>query len=57
MANLAMWKFEENEVGQGVKDGEVWFVAKDVCDVLGIVNSRDATNRLREKRVKGVVSA
>lgn len=24
------------------KDGEPWFVAKDVCDVLGYTNSRDA---------------
>lgn len=23
------------------QDGNIWFVAKDVCDVLGIVNNRD----------------
>ena len=27
-------------------DGEAWFVAKDVCDVLGINNSRQALSRL-----------
>ena len=28
------------------KDGEMWFVAKDVCDVLGIKNSRQALKKL-----------
>lgn len=28
------------------KDGKPWFVAKDVCDVLGIANSRDALSTL-----------
>ena len=27
-------------------DGEVWFVAKDVCNILEIKNSRDAVNEL-----------
>lgn len=29
-----------------VVDGDPWFVAKDVCEVLGIANHRDATSRL-----------
>lgn len=33
--------------------GQVWFVAQDVCDVLNIVNSRQALRRLNE-REKGV---
>ena len=28
------------------KDGEPWFVAKDVCDILGIGNNRDAITAL-----------
>ncbi|NKD88174.1 Bro-N domain-containing protein [Haematospirillum sp. 15-248] len=28
------------------KNGEPWFVAKDVCDVLGIIKYRDAIARL-----------
>ncbi len=35
-------------------DGEPWFVAKDVCDALGIKNSRQALSRLDEDE-KGVV--
>ena len=30
------------------QDGNIWFVAKDVCDVLGIVHNRDAMSRLDE---------
>ena len=29
-----------------VKDGELWFVAKDVCDALEILNPSDALKRL-----------
>ena len=35
------------------QDGEPWFVAKDVCDALGIANSRDAIARLDDDE-KGV---
>ena len=28
------------------ENGDVWFVAKDVCDVLGIANARDAVSEL-----------
>lgn len=35
------------------QDGEPWFVAKDVCDVLGIRNSRDAISTLMSDE-KGV---
>jgi anti-repressor protein len=33
-----------------LKDEEVWFVAKDVCDVLGISKHRDAISRLNERQ-------
>lgn len=36
-------------------EGELWFVAADVCRALGIGNSRDATARLDDDE-KGVVS-
>ncbi|MCF6159520.1 MAG: hypothetical protein E3K32_13340 [wastewater metagenome] len=31
------------------EDGSIWFVVKDVCEVLEIVNSRDAIAKLRDK--------
>lgn len=46
--------------GQSVRsvvvDGEPWFVAKDVCDVLAHSNSRVAVGRLPE-RMRGVTEA
>jgi anti-repressor protein len=34
--------YKDNPVRIVEKDGEPWFVAKDVCSVLGIRNNRDA---------------
>ena len=36
------------EVRGVIKNGEPWFVAKDICDVLGLTNSRKATATLDE---------
>ena len=30
--------------------GEPWFVAKDICDILGLENSRKATAELDPRR-------
>jgi anti-repressor protein len=51
--------FKENgwEVRTITKDGEPWFVAKDVCTALGFLNSRDAVNNHLDDDEKGVVSA
>jgi prophage antirepressor-like protein len=45
--------FEGHAVRTVVKDGEVWFVAVDVCAVLGLRNSRQALARL-DNDEKGV---
>lgn len=37
-----VFNFGDNQVRLIVRDGEPWFVAKDVCDALGYANSRDA---------------
>ncbi|WP_061566364.1 phage antirepressor [Heyndrickxia coagulans] len=46
MNSLQVFNFKQNEVRTVLKDGEPWFVAKDVCDVLEIGNSRQALTRL-----------
>lgn len=46
--NLISYKFKERAVRSITKDGEPWFVAKDVCVVLGIKNNRDAVSTLDE---------
>ena len=37
------------------RDGEIWFVAKDVCDILGIQNPTDAVANLDEDEKNTVV--
>ena len=46
MNNIKTFNFEGNEVRTSFKYGNVWWVAKDVCDVLGIKNNRDVIARL-----------
>ncbi|MEJ9210089.1 phage antirepressor [Bacillus smithii] len=41
-----VFQYQEHQVRTILKDGEPWFVAKDVCNVLEIKNSRDAISRL-----------
>jgi prophage antirepressor-like protein len=37
-----------------IRDGEPWFVAKDVCDILEIENSRDVVAKQLDDDEKGV---
>ena len=45
---LKVFSFESNRVRVIDKDGEPWFVAKDVCDVLGVSNAREALSGLED---------
>ena len=46
MSDLQIFNYQSNEVRTIQKNGEPWFVLKDVCQVLGIGNSRMAADRL-----------
>lgn len=46
MEGLQIFNYESNQVRTVLIDGEPWFVAKDVCDVLEHSNSRTALDRL-----------
>lgn len=46
-----IFSFENHEVRTLEKDGEIWFVAADVANSLGYINTRDAISR----HCKGVV--
>lgn len=58
---LQVFKFDNVATGANLslnaleKDGQVWFVASDVCGALGIVNSRDALTGLDDDE-KGVAT-
>lgn len=42
---LQTWNYESSEIRTVEKDGEPWFVAKDVAAVLGYKNTKDAVAR------------
>jgi prophage antirepressor-like protein len=48
MTNLSRFAFQDNQVRVIIIDGQPWFVAADVCNVLSIANSRDALTRLKD---------
>ena len=50
-----VFNYKGNNVRTLTKDCEIWFVAKDVCDVLEIKNSRDAVSRLDDDEKNTVV--
>jgi prophage antirepressor-like protein len=54
MEQLQVLNFEENTVRTINRDGEMWWVLKDVCDVLDISNSREVANRLDEDELMSV---
>ena len=45
---LKIFNYCDNQVRTVEKDGELWFVLKDVCDVLDLSNSRRVAERLDE---------
>ncbi|MBQ6664145.1 MAG: Bro-N domain-containing protein [Synergistaceae bacterium] len=52
-ADIAIFCYKSMPVRTTIIDGEVWFIAKDVCNVLEIGNSRDAVSSLDDDE-KGV---
>lgn len=53
LPTLRAFPYGASEVRAVEKDGKAWFVAQDVCDVLGIINARQTLERLDESE-KGV---
>ena len=43
---LQVFRYKEQQVRTTLIDGELWFVAKDVCDILDIKNTSDAIKSL-----------
>lgn len=50
-----LFNYEGQKVRTVIASGEPWFIAKDVCDILEIQNSRDAVGRLDEDEKSTVV--
>lgn len=53
--NMTPFQFETGAIIRTItKDGEPWFVAKDVCDVLGIKNVSDTLSKVLDADEKGI---
>jgi len=55
MIDVVLFEYQHKRVRSLTVDGQIWFVAKDVCNVLEIKNVSDATSRLDEDE-KGIVT-
>lgn len=53
MTKIQVFEYQNNKVRTVDMDGAPWFVLKDVCEVLGLGNSRMVSDRLDEDE-KGV---
>lgn len=51
MESLQIFNYQQNQIRTVVKDGEPWFVANDVCFILGIGNANMAAARLDDDEV------
>lgn len=49
--NLQVFNYNDSAVRTVQKDGEPWFVLKDVCEVLGIADHKTVSRRLEEDEV------
>jgi len=56
MRDLLSNMFEGHEVRTAIKnDGTIWFVLKDVCEVLGIADHKQVKDRLRDNQSGGCI--
>ena len=50
MNEIQLFNYNNNEIRAIERDGEPWFVAKDVCDVLELTNITEALRGLDDDR-------
>ena len=45
---LKIFNYEDNQIRTTIQDGEIWWIAKDVCDVFGETNRNRAMQSLSD---------
>ena len=53
-SELKVFNYEDQNVRTTIKDGEIWWVLKDVCEILGLSNSRKVAERLEDDEKSNV---
>lgn len=56
MNELSIFQYTDKKIRTVIIDGEPWFVAKDICEILDIEKYRDAVTRLSENQRGSVVA-
>ena len=56
MNELVKFNFQDYEIRLADREGNPWFVAKDVCDALGISNVSDAVSTLDEDEKSNIAN-
>lgn len=54
---VTVHQFNSNRIEAHMIDDEPWFIAKEVCDVLGLTKHRDAVARLAEDETRPLLVA
>ena len=54
-SSIQVFKYRNKEVRTTEIDGETWFVAKDVCAILEIIDHRSAVQALEDDDLREVV--
>lgn len=56
MSNLTVFAFNSQEIRTVIIDNDVWFIAKDICNVLELGNVSQSLSRLDDDE-KGIISS
>jgi anti-repressor protein len=48
-SKITLFDYKNTKVRTVIIDGEIWFVAKDVCDILELTNPTEALKTLSDK--------
>jgi len=44
--NIALFDYKNIQIRTVIIDGDIWFVAKDVCDALGLTNPTESLKNI-----------
>jgi len=47
--SVTLFDYKNIKVRTVIIDGDIWFVAKDICDVLELTNPTEAIKKLSDK--------
>lgn len=49
MNEMQVFNFNQQQVRTVIKDGELWWIVKDICDILGLTNPTEVCKRVDDE--------